>query len=89
MTAAFPADHYVLVEDKPEILTAVKRYLGPRVTTVLVRQGKYGKAPLPVDTPPDQVFDSIKALAESDFSLLDRDPRVGALRHSAAPDGLT
>src|ERR671910_217630 len=73
MTAAFPADHYVLVEDKPEILTVVKRILGPRVTTVLVRQGKYGEAPLPEDAPPDLVFDSIGALAESDFSLLDRD----------------
>ena len=71
MTAAFPADHYVLVEDKPEILTVVKRALGPRVTTVLVRQGKYGKAPLPEDTPPDLVFESIGELAESDFSRLD------------------
>ena len=41
MTAAFPADHYVLVEDKPDILATVKQALGPRVTTVLVRQGKY------------------------------------------------
>jgi phosphoglycolate phosphatase-like HAD superfamily hydrolase len=71
MTAAFPADHYVLVEDKPEILTVVKRVLGPRVTTVLVRQGKYGQAQLPEDALPDLVFDSIGALAESDFSRLD------------------
>ena len=70
MTAAFPADHYVLVEDKPEILTVVKRALGPRVTTVLVRQGKYGQAPLPEDTPPDLVFDSIGAFADSAISLL-------------------
>jgi FMN phosphatase YigB (HAD superfamily) len=70
MTAAFPADHYVLVEDKPEILTVVKHALGPRVTTVLVRQGKYGQAPVPEDALPDLVFDSIGALAESDFSRL-------------------
>jgi hypothetical protein len=89
MTAAFPADHYVLVEDKPEILTAVKRYLGSRVTTVLVRQGKYGQAPLPVDTPPDLVFESIGALAKSDFALLDRDLRVIASQQPAAPLGLT
>ena len=43
MIAAFPADHYVLVEDKPDILATVKQALGPRVTTVLVRQGKYGQ----------------------------------------------
>ena len=85
MTAAFPADHYVLVEDKPEILTAVKRALGSRVTTVLVRQGKYGKAPLPQDLPPDMVFQSIGAFAESDFSLLDPDPRIGASQPSVAP----
>ena len=73
MTAAFPADHYVLVEDKPEILTVVKRILGPHVTTVLVRQGKYGQAPLLEDARPDLVFDSIGALADSDLSLLDHD----------------
>jgi FMN phosphatase YigB (HAD superfamily) len=85
MTAAFPADHYVLVEDKPEILTTVKRALGSRVTTVLVRQGKYGMAPLPQDLPPDMVFQSIGAFAESDFSLLDPDPRIGASQLSVAP----
>jgi len=85
MTAAFPADHYVLVEDKPEILTAVKRALGPRVTTVLVRQGKYGQAPLPEDAPPDLVFDSIGALADSDFSLLERDLHIRSSQQPAAP----
>ena len=85
MTAAFPADHYVLVEDKPEILTAVKRALGPRVTTVLVRQGKYGQAPLPEDAPPDLVFDSIGALADSDFSLLERDLHVRSSQQPVAP----
>ena len=85
MTAAFPADHYVLVEDKPEILTVVKRALGPRVTTVLVRQGKYGQASLPEDAPPDLVFDSIGALAASDFSLLDRGLLVRSSQQSATP----
>ena len=70
MTAAFPADHYVLVEDKPDILATVKRALGPRVTTVLVRQGKYANAPLAVDPPPDRLFESIGALAESDLAQL-------------------
>jgi phosphoglycolate phosphatase-like HAD superfamily hydrolase len=85
MTAAFPADHYVLVEDKPEILTVVKRILGPRVTTVLVRQGKYGQAPLLEGERSDLVFDSIGALASSDFSLLDRAPDVAGSRQPAAP----
>ncbi|HBH78992.1 MAG TPA: haloacid dehalogenase [Nitrospira sp.] len=37
----FPADHYVLVDDKLRILTAVKHAWGPRVTTVFPRQGHY------------------------------------------------
>jgi FMN phosphatase YigB (HAD superfamily) len=69
MMAAFPADHYVLVEDKPSILAAVKQQLGPLVTTVLVRQGRYGQEdPIPVDWPPDVTFDSIQDLALSDVA---------------------
>jgi FMN phosphatase YigB (HAD superfamily) len=37
----FPADHYVLVDDKLRILAAVKRIWRDRVTTVFVRQGSY------------------------------------------------
>jgi hypothetical protein len=37
----FPARHYVLVDDKVRILTAVKKIWGSRVTTVFVRQGHY------------------------------------------------
>jgi FMN phosphatase YigB (HAD superfamily) len=59
MTAAFPADHYVLVEDKPDILSFVKRKLGSRVTTVLVRQGKYGTVPLAEEPPPDVILAAI------------------------------
>lgn len=45
ITAAFPADQYVLVEDKPDNLTKVRAALGAvPFTGVLVRQGKYAKA---------------------------------------------
>lgn len=37
----FPADHYVLVDDKIRILTAVKKIWGSKVTTVFPRQGHY------------------------------------------------
>jgi len=37
----FPARHYVLVDDKLRILTAVKTIWKTRVTTVFVRQGHY------------------------------------------------
>jgi hypothetical protein len=37
----YPAEHYVLVDDKLRILAAVKKFWGSRVTTVFVRQGHY------------------------------------------------
>ncbi len=37
----FPAAHYVVIDDKLRILTAVKHSWGDRVTTVFVRQGHY------------------------------------------------
>ena len=37
----FPADHYVMVDDKLRILAAMKTVWGDRLTTVFVRQGHY------------------------------------------------
>ena len=37
----FPAGHYVLVDDKLRILTAVKEIWGDKVTTVFPKQGHY------------------------------------------------
>ena len=37
----YPATHYVLVDDKLRILTAVKQVWGSRLTTVFLRQGHY------------------------------------------------
>ncbi|MEW6270915.1 MAG: HAD family hydrolase [Thermodesulfobacteriota bacterium] len=37
----YPAEHYVLVDDKLRILAAVKQAWGERVTTVFPRQGHY------------------------------------------------
>ena len=70
LTAVFPADHYVLVEDKPDILAAVKRKLGPRITTVLVRQGKYAAMPLNDDPPPDVTLPSIAALTRDELERI-------------------
>lgn len=41
----FPADHYVMVDDKLRILAAIKTIWGPRMTTVFVRQGHYALDP--------------------------------------------
>lgn len=37
----FPADHYVLIDDKLRILAAVKKIWSDRVTTVFPKQGHY------------------------------------------------
>jgi FMN phosphatase YigB (HAD superfamily) len=37
----YPAEHYILVDDKLRILDAVKQVWGERVTTVFPRQGQY------------------------------------------------
>jgi hypothetical protein len=67
VVAAFPADHYVLVEDKPAILREVEDRLRGAVTSVLVRQGKYGVVPLG-DQVFDLVLDDIGAFATVDLS---------------------
>jgi len=41
----YPAEHYVIVDDKLRILAAVKTFWGSRVTTVFVRQGHYATDP--------------------------------------------
>jgi FMN phosphatase YigB (HAD superfamily) len=41
----YPAEHYVLVDDKLRILAAAKKFWGSRVTTVFVRQGHYATDP--------------------------------------------
>src|SRR5580698_2752112 len=41
----FPAERYVMVDDKRDILAAVKEYWGERVTTVFARQGSYAHDP--------------------------------------------
>lgn len=43
--ARYPADHYVLIDDKLRILTAVKTVWRARVTTVFPKQGHYARDP--------------------------------------------
>ena len=68
----YPADHYVLVDDKLRILTAVKAYWGPRVTTVFPRQGHYAKDPEVLRTFPaaDLTIDGISDLLSIDRNRL-------------------
>jgi FMN phosphatase YigB (HAD superfamily) len=41
MQRRYPAKHYVMVDDKANLLAAMKQVLGARLTTVFVRQGHY------------------------------------------------
>jgi FMN phosphatase YigB (HAD superfamily) len=41
----YPAEHYVVIDDKLRILRAIKNHWGMRVTTVFVRQGHYATDP--------------------------------------------
>ena len=48
----YPADHYVMIDDKLRILTEIKKIWGARVTTVFVRQGHYAHDPQVVSSFP-------------------------------------
>jgi FMN phosphatase YigB (HAD superfamily) len=69
MRRRFPATHYVMVDDKPLLLVAMKRLLGRELTTVFVRQGHYasearGKT---FDPAPDLCIDCIADLLDHDI----------------------
>jgi FMN phosphatase YigB (HAD superfamily) len=67
----FPADHYVLVDDKLRILTAVKTVWGRRVTTVFPRQGHYARAAEVATCPPaDVTIERIGELLRYDLAAL-------------------
>ncbi len=58
----YPADHYVMIDDRPDILANGKSMLGDRLTTVLVKQGKYATGPMPANFTPDIVVSHIADL---------------------------
>ena len=66
----YPAEHYVLIDDKLRILTAVKKIWGPRVTTVFPKQGHYAYDPqvLASYPPADVNIDRIGDLLDCNFS---------------------
>ena len=45
VTRLYPADHYVMIDDKLRILAEVKKIWGGRVTTVFPKQGHYALDP--------------------------------------------
>jgi hypothetical protein len=76
----YPADHYILIDDKLRILTAVKQVWGRRVTTVFPRQGHYAQdARILATYPPADV--TIEAIGQL------RDHELSALVGAATPAG--
>ena len=65
MESRYPADRYVLVDDKPRILAAAKAHWADRVTTVLPRQGQF--AGQPAELPPDLTVERIADLVGVSF----------------------
>jgi hypothetical protein len=68
----YPAEHYVLVDDKLRVLTAVKRAWGARVTTVFPRQGHYAHDPEAIAGHPlaDLTVEHIGDLVNHDLATL-------------------
>jgi FMN phosphatase YigB (HAD superfamily) len=68
----YPASHYVMVDDKLRILSAMKAVWGPRLTTVFVRQGHYASDPaiLGAYGPADVSIAAIGALGPGDLASL-------------------
>jgi FMN phosphatase YigB (HAD superfamily) len=66
----FPAQHYIMVDDKLQILTAMKTSWASRLTTVFVRQGHYALDPVNSTTYPaaDVSVESIADLIQIDPS---------------------
>jgi FMN phosphatase YigB (HAD superfamily) len=70
--ARYPADHYVMVDDKLRILTAMKQIWGAKLTTAFVRQGHYAHdiEALAKYPPADVTIDHIGDLIEHDLPEL-------------------
>ena len=64
----YPARHYVMVDDKPRILAAMKGFMQGRLTTVFPRQGHYAldTAAVAAYPPPDITVERIGDLLNID-----------------------
>jgi len=70
----YPADHYVIVDDKLRLLAAFKQIWGDRVTTVFPRQGHYALDQNEISKypPADYTIERIADLTSLDFLMIDR-----------------
>jgi FMN phosphatase YigB (HAD superfamily) len=73
----YPAEHYIMVDDKLRILTAMKQQWGSRLTTIFPRQGHYALDPKVIASypAPDLSVDCIGDLSKFDLNQLPGIPR--------------
>jgi len=70
----YPADHYVMIDDKLRILSAIKQVWGGRVTTVFPRQGHYAEDAKTIASypPADLTIERIAELLNYDLAAFNR-----------------
>ncbi|MCK5505111.1 MAG: HAD family hydrolase, partial [Thermodesulfovibrionia bacterium] len=68
----YPAEHYVMIDDKLRILIAIKKAWGRKVTTVFPKQGHYANDPgILKDYPPADIsIDRIGDLLDYSLEIL-------------------
>jgi FMN phosphatase YigB (HAD superfamily) len=68
----YPAQHYIMVDDKLRILSAMKRHWGTRLTTIFPRQGHYALDPKIAASfaPADVTVESIGELGQIDLNTM-------------------
>lgn len=73
----YPANHYIMIDDKLRILAAMKKIWGDRLTTIFPRQGHYALDPENMAAYPraDIAIERISDMLDLDLSLLIRTKR--------------
>lgn len=72
VAALYPAERYVMIDDKLRILAAMKKTWQNRLTTIFVRQGHYALDPRNIAAypPADMTIEHIGDLVHSDLATL-------------------
>jgi len=87
VAARYPARHYVMIDDKLRILTAMKAIWKERLTTIFPRQGHYAMDPgnIAAYPPADMAIERIGDLLNADLAMLPIGRRVGVAQLGANP----
>jgi FMN phosphatase YigB (HAD superfamily) len=66
LSAAFPADRFIFIDDKPTVLQKIAAAAPFPLATIFIRQGKYARS-TPPGFSPTRAFDSLSELLSVDF----------------------